>query len=164
MVLETHRHVWPNDDMREAENATPKCSEHRSLGQASAGLDEWVQGAAQGALSLLRAMLAPAWRDSAESAHSPTWTDYTQPTRPHGFGKMWTKKGFQEPAGRPDGERAEGHEGAGDIFLQSCWISNWGCGPAQENSGSAAKPRGQKPCTAKAARPQTGSSLRLNET
>lgn len=47
--------------------------------------------------------------------------------------------------------RAAGHE-VGDMAQQ------------EKNSGSAAKPRGQKTSTAKAARPQTGSSFRLNQT
>ena len=47
--------------------------------------------------------------------------------------------------------RAAGHE-VGDMAQQ------------EKNSGSAAKPRGQKPSTTKAARPQTGSSCSLNQT
>lgn len=49
MILETHRHKWPNDDAKTVQ------------GQASAGLDELVQGPALGGkLSLLTTKLAQA--------------------------------------------------------------------------------------------------------
>lgn len=128
MVLEIYRYVWLNDDMREVENVIFKCLEYRFFGQVSVGFDEWVQGVVQGVLSFFRVMLVSVWRDLVESVYSFIWIDYIQFIRFYGFGKMWIKKGFQELVGRFDGERVEGYEGVGDIFLQSCWILNWGCG------------------------------------
>lgn len=90
----------------------PGCSEHPS-GQAGAGPDERVGGAAPGALSLLTAKPAQARRDLGErlctdwphTAHQALW--------------VWQdvdRKGPWEPAGRSDSERAEGREEQGRRF------------------------------------------------
>lgn len=46
MVLETHRFLWPNEDVVGGRGCYSRMLRDRSPGQASDALDQWVQGPA----------------------------------------------------------------------------------------------------------------------
>lgn len=124
MFLETHRRVWPNDDVVGAEGATPGCSEPTFVTRPVLVLASGFMGLPQRAPSLLTA----SWL-------RPVPNDHTQPTRPHGFGKMWTEN---VPGGWQEGLTVRGQamkEGE-TVFCRAAR-----CEAEPESSGSAAKPR-----------------------
>ena len=118
MVLEAHRQVWPNDDVVEAEGATPDAQSTVLPAGPALVLMSGFRGLPQGALSLLLARLAQARRDLGESPCSSALTGHTH--SPPGWQDV-DRKGPWQLAGRSDSERGEGHGGGGDIFLQSRW-------------------------------------------
>lgn len=99
-----------------------------------------------------------------EKAHTVLHRLTTHSPRSPGICQDVDRKGPQELAGRLDSEREKDHEGRGGAFFCRAAGCEVGDASQQESSGPAAKPRGQKPSTAKAARAQAGSSFKLNQT
>lgn len=63
MVLETHRHMWPSDNLVKAEGATLDAQRPIPLARPALVLMSGFRGLPWGALSLPTARPAQAWRD-----------------------------------------------------------------------------------------------------